>query len=271
MGGVICIMSDKKQGVNAANNNLRKIIDQSGMTREQVAKKIGCDTSSITKYYNGERNPKTDIVIKLAKLFNTTTDYLLGLTDVQTMYNDLRFVCEYTGLSEKAIEKLHDLEFDSDTLMGNVSDFMAKNREALDEFKIKDEIIDYKKLFNFVNASSLPNYSIAADKFIRSRFFDEILSSFISQNEVSKQIIKMNDINENRIEVDQLSDDDLYCLYLDVRMTDFKNTRKMDLFTAQENVIEFIKTAIEYDDDEARIANILGDYLEAQLDVREYE
>lgn len=92
-------MSDKKFN----NRNLREAIDNSGMTREQIADKVQCDTSSITKYYNGDRYPKTDVIIKLAKLFNVSTDYLLGVTDVATTDKDLKFVCDYTGLDEKII------------------------------------------------------------------------------------------------------------------------------------------------------------------------
>lgn len=92
-------MSDKKFN----NRNLREAIDNSRMTREQIADKVQCDTSSITKYYNGDRYPKTDVIIKLAKLFNVSTDYLLGVTDVATTDKDLKFVCDYTGLDEKII------------------------------------------------------------------------------------------------------------------------------------------------------------------------
>lgn len=96
-------MSDKKFN----NRNLREAIDNSGMTREQIADKVQCDTSSITKYYNGDRYPKTDVIIKLAKLFNVSTDYLLGVTDVTTTDKDLQFVCDYTGLKEETIKQLN--------------------------------------------------------------------------------------------------------------------------------------------------------------------
>lgn len=101
-------MSDKKFN----NRNLREAIDKSRMTREQIADKVQCDTSSITKYYNGDRYPKTDVIIKLAKLFNVSTDYLLGVTDVATTDKDLRFVCDYTGLKEKTVINLNFVKRD---------------------------------------------------------------------------------------------------------------------------------------------------------------
>ena len=96
-------MSDKKFN----NRNLREAIDNSRMTREQIADKVQCDTSSITKYYNGDRYPKTDVIIKLAKLFNVSTDYLLGVTDVATNDKDLQFICDYIGLSAENVTNLN--------------------------------------------------------------------------------------------------------------------------------------------------------------------
>ena len=98
-------MSDKRFN----NKNLKNAIDKSGMTREQIAENVGCDTSSITKYYNGDRYPKTDIIIKLSKLFNCSTDYLLGVSDVATSDKDLQYICDYVGLSEEVVNKLHSL------------------------------------------------------------------------------------------------------------------------------------------------------------------
>jgi len=92
-------MSDKRFN----NKNLKAAINKSGMTREQIAEKVGCDTSSITKYYNGDRYPKTDIIIKLAELFKCSTDYLLGVSNVATVDKDVQFICNYTGLKEETV------------------------------------------------------------------------------------------------------------------------------------------------------------------------
>lgn len=128
-------MSDKK----FSNRNLREAIDNSRMTREQIADKVQCDTSSITKYYNGDRYPKTDVIIKLAKLFNVSTDYLLGVTDVATTDKDLKFVCDYTGLKEETIKLLI---FEQNEHKNNLSSY-----NAFDETLHSIIVLYFEKLY----------------------------------------------------------------------------------------------------------------------------
>ena len=51
------------------------------MTQQQVADVIKCDRSQYARYERGWRDIPTDLLRKLAKLYNTSTDYILELTD----------------------------------------------------------------------------------------------------------------------------------------------------------------------------------------------
>ena len=51
------------------------------MTQQQVADIIKCDRSQYARYERGWRDIPTDLLRKLAKLYNTSTDYILELTD----------------------------------------------------------------------------------------------------------------------------------------------------------------------------------------------
>jgi len=48
---------------------------------DDVARKIGTTFSSVGKYERDEQLPPADKLTALAQLYQTTTDYLLGLTD----------------------------------------------------------------------------------------------------------------------------------------------------------------------------------------------
>ena len=51
---------------------------QLGLSQKQVAEKLGVSPSIVSGYETGERTPSTEILLSLAYLFNTSTDYLLG-------------------------------------------------------------------------------------------------------------------------------------------------------------------------------------------------
>lgn len=97
-------MEDKKSTFRL--ERLRELIDQSGKTRQELADLLGCDNSTITKHYNGDRSVTTKYLIKYARHFGVSADYLLGLSDTKTSDTTLRSVCDYTGLSEEVVETL---------------------------------------------------------------------------------------------------------------------------------------------------------------------
>ena len=65
---------------------IRNLREDSDMTQKQVAEYLFCDQSLYSKYERGLRDVPVNIIIKLAKLYNTSTDYILGLTDKKQPY-----------------------------------------------------------------------------------------------------------------------------------------------------------------------------------------
>jgi transcriptional regulator with XRE-family HTH domain len=52
-----------------------------GLTMEEVAKSIGINRSDISRYENELTKPNAEVVVKLAKYYGVTTDYLLGVSN----------------------------------------------------------------------------------------------------------------------------------------------------------------------------------------------
>lgn len=52
-----------------------------GMTRVQLAEKLGLPMTTLRNYEIGTREPGHKFILDVAHLFNVTTDYLLGMTD----------------------------------------------------------------------------------------------------------------------------------------------------------------------------------------------
>ncbi len=49
------------------------------MTQQQLATRLGVAKSIVSYYESGDRFPSYDVLIKIARLFHTTTDYLLDV------------------------------------------------------------------------------------------------------------------------------------------------------------------------------------------------
>ena len=60
---------------------LKDLREDHDLTQKQVAQLLGMSQTGYSKYETGENDIPTDVLIKLADLYKTTTDYLLGRTD----------------------------------------------------------------------------------------------------------------------------------------------------------------------------------------------
>ncbi|WP_178371606.1 helix-turn-helix domain-containing protein [Desulfitobacterium chlororespirans] len=65
---------------------IRDIREDHDLTQQQVAKYLRCDQSLYSKYERGERDVPLNVMIKLAKFYNTSIDYLVGLTENKRPY-----------------------------------------------------------------------------------------------------------------------------------------------------------------------------------------
>lgn len=60
---------------------IRDLREDHDLTQKQIAQILGMSQTGYSKYETGENDIPTQILIKLADYYHTTTDYLLGRTD----------------------------------------------------------------------------------------------------------------------------------------------------------------------------------------------
>ena len=65
---------------------IRDMREDRDLNQTQVAKMLGMSQTGYSKYETGENDIPTTILIKLARFYNTSIDYLLGETDSPTRY-----------------------------------------------------------------------------------------------------------------------------------------------------------------------------------------
>ncbi|MCD8048834.1 MAG: helix-turn-helix domain-containing protein [Clostridia bacterium] len=89
------------KGLFLLADKIKTLREQSGITQSELARKMGLTRSSINSWEMGLTIPSTTYIIELAKTFNVSTDYLLGMEHGATISVD--------NLTEKEIAILTDL------------------------------------------------------------------------------------------------------------------------------------------------------------------
>ena len=62
-------------------NRMRDLREDADLNQTQVAKFLGMSQTGYSKYETGENDIPTQVLIKLAGFYKTSTDYILGISD----------------------------------------------------------------------------------------------------------------------------------------------------------------------------------------------
>ena len=60
---------------------IRELREDNDLLQKHLAEYLHCSQVAYSRYELGARDIPTQVLIDLAKFYNTTTDYILGLTD----------------------------------------------------------------------------------------------------------------------------------------------------------------------------------------------
>ena len=82
-------------------NRLRTLRLKANMTQGQLAKRLNLTKSVISAYETDLRLPSYDVLIVIAKIYNVSTDFLLGLERKQEI--------DLSGLTQEEIEAILNL------------------------------------------------------------------------------------------------------------------------------------------------------------------
>ena len=84
-------------------NRIKELRLKTGLTQEQLAKKVGLSEQAISFYELGKRNPKIEKWQKIADYFGVSVPYLQGYAEIN-MHNDLKFDSKQDAID--CIEKI---------------------------------------------------------------------------------------------------------------------------------------------------------------------
>jgi transcriptional regulator with XRE-family HTH domain len=80
---------------------IKSLRKSKNMTQKDLADRIGVSKSIISSYESGIRYPSYDVLVKMARIFHVSTDYLLGI--------EKKRVLDASALTDDEIEAIKNL------------------------------------------------------------------------------------------------------------------------------------------------------------------
>lgn len=65
---------------------LKDLREDSDITQKELAEYLHVKQNTYSQYENGQRQIPIDLLIMLASFYNTSIDYIVGITDTKTAY-----------------------------------------------------------------------------------------------------------------------------------------------------------------------------------------
>ncbi|MDI3478547.1 MAG: hypothetical protein PWQ59_2072 [Thermoanaerobacterium sp.] len=115
---------------------IKHLREKKELTQKQLADLVGITEASLSRYENDLREPKAEILSRIAKALDTTTDFLLGLhisEEYKKKHNiSKREIAQYKDFIEHAGAFFMDDEIsedDKEALFRDISELFWKSKE----------------------------------------------------------------------------------------------------------------------------------------------
>jgi len=91
------------------NCRLRELMDGREAKTEELANAVGIGSSAVRMWYTGYARPDIEKIPAICKFYEVSADWLLGLSDAQSVEMESRQISKETGLSDHALLNLMSL------------------------------------------------------------------------------------------------------------------------------------------------------------------
>ena len=117
---------------------LEALMEEKEMSQIELASKIGTTNVTISRYLSGERIPRLEIVAKIAEVFHTSVDYLVGLSSIRSNSN----TSDMLEIQQKldSIGSLNTKKELSSSQLALIKSLLEDNKDFLNSLKDKDII-----------------------------------------------------------------------------------------------------------------------------------
>ena len=185
-------------------NRIKECRKQANMTQNELADILKVQRQIVSYYETGDRIPDIYTLSTLAKTFSTSTDYLLGLTEVQSLDVDIKEICEFTELNEKAVKALNSSVYSS--------------KHFSDEFSAESlKLYNYLLISELLGSSSLISAIMLYKSSLKKQ--TELLKEYTSTIENKNDCLMVSELIDKIWEYQRnVEKDTKYCKYEVVEM-----------------------------------------------------
>ena len=162
---------------NTLGNRIKSRRQALNLSQSELSRQLNCTQAALSQYENGNREPGLNDLVNIARCLNTTTDYLLGLTDIASTEGEVKIIGDFLGLTEESIKKLHNM----------FAEYKTQTHE--------ERILEDTKMFSGLEPGE-EGYDVDYDFIRNSAFLDlcdhtRIINDFICSQEFSVFISKI--------------------------------------------------------------------------------
>jgi len=205
---------------------IEDLIKESGKKAKTIVKEISDNYGVIISeatisdlINNKDKGYSYKYFVALAKYFRVSTDYLMGLTETKSSDAKLRDVCDYTGLSQEAVEKLREASTTLEYL--NITNIYERKKQAQKTGRLKISFISY--IIAECLSSSLFGgiYDLVGEHKCLMRIFDECskakeLAEEVEKNKEYDDILKVYGSTLERIAEKEESEKSIKVNFYDI-------------------------------------------------------
>lgn len=170
--------------------------------QKELAKKVGVKDNVVSYWCSGTRIPNVQQIIQISKILNVSADYLLGSSEAKTSNIELKAICDYTGLTEEAVNKLHELctPKEYNNILNN-EDYSEENKKVISDFLISNEfeyivisasnLLDIDKIaFTYIDLFFMGLGNIDISKCKEDGFLQQQIRFITNKNEKNNETLQ---------------------------------------------------------------------------------
>lgn len=136
----------------------QKQMNGKSLTQQNLADYLHAKRQTISQYADGSILPNAEKICLIAKFFNVSIDYLMGLVDIQSVDICDKKISQLIGLKDEAIKNLRTSNEDNKNNAQAVNILLNENNGGL---RVLNSILSYLN-FDKMTYSAIPNDLIDA-------------------------------------------------------------------------------------------------------------